>query len=102
MSEYASEDLRRRIERLEQGHTELNTLLKEAVMVNARLSETLLELKDEFKAMRVEMREIRDLEIDIANLKTSMSGVRWFFGTIGAVLITVAITYLFQVGQGAP
>lgn len=92
-----SDDLRRRVERLEMIQSELQALMRESTMMAARLNETLIELKNEFRDMRVELRDIHDLELEVANLKTGFAAIKWLGMTAGGGGVLMVLAYLFKV-----
>ena len=99
-----ADDLRRRVELLENQQAEhgrdqdrLAELLRDNVATSSRLSEILMEMKEEFKNMRADMRDLKRLETEIEKLKMGFGAVRWFAATISALAIAGAASYLFKV-----
>lgn len=90
MSDPAPDDIRRRVERLEQAQVDLTLLLRDNTTMTARLNETLLELKEELKVMRA-------VEKDVANLKFGFAAIKWLAMAIGGSGTAMALAYLFKV-----
>lgn len=84
------DDLRRRVERLENIQAELQALMRESTLMIARLNETLMELKGELV-------KLRDTEKDVARMKVSLSVVQWLGGTIASSGVVMALAYVFKV-----
>lgn len=90
------DEIRRRVERLENIQGELQGLLRDNTSMTARLNETLIELKEEIKDLRIEMKQFRQLEVDVSNLKLGFAAVKWFAATIGGGGLLMVLAYLFK------
>lgn len=97
-----NDDIRRRLERLEQIQGELQALLRESTLMTSRLNETISDQREEFKQMRSELKELRQLELDVANLKLGFSAVKWFAAAVASTAILMVISYIFQGKVGGP
>lgn len=95
MSEPA-DDLRRRVERVEHVQSDMQALLRENVLMTARLNETLLELKEELRMHRTDMNEIHAIRLELANLKMGFSIGRWVGATLGGAGLVGALAFLFK------
>lgn len=95
MAEPPSDEIRRRLERLEHIQSELQGLLKESVLMSARLNETITDQKSEFKQIRQELKELRQLELDVANLKLGFGAVKWFSAAVASTAIILVMAYIF-------
>lgn len=98
-----SDDLRRRVELLENQQAEhsrdqdrLAELLRDNVATSSRLSEILKEMKEEFKAMRSDMRDLKRLDTEIEKLKMGFGAVRWLALTVGGLATAAVFSYLFK------
>lgn len=99
-----SDDLRRRVELLEnqqlaQGRDQdrLAELLRDNVATSSRLNEILMELREEFKLMRIDMRDIKKLETEIEKIKMGFGAVRWIGMTIAGLALTGIAATVFKV-----
>jgi predicted PP-loop superfamily ATPase len=95
-------DIRRRLERLEQIQGELQALLREASLMNARINDSLIDLKDEFKEFREENKKIQLIQLDVASLLTGFAIVKWVAATLGGGGILMVLAFLFKVPVGGP
>lgn len=111
MSDPLPDDVRRRIERIEQNQSELSALMRENVMMSTRQNEIFLEVKESIKELKSEQVRVKEeskkehdkfdlkfnqVDVDLANLKLGFGAVKWLAGTIGGGGLIMALTYLFQ------
>ena len=92
--EYSDEDLRRRVERVENILSEHQALMRESTLMIARLNETLIELKEAINTMR-------EIELEHNNEIIKLSASVRLVNFIGGAIITAGVTaitvYLFKV-----
>ncbi len=91
-----SDDIRRRIERVEAMQSDTQRIIAENALQLARQNEILIELKEELKLRRQDLKEIHEIRLDIANMKVGYSIGRWIGGTIGGAGILAALAFLFR------
>lgn len=90
-------DLCQRVANLEKNQTETQFLLRENASMTSRLNDTLIEMKEEFKTMRLELHDIHDLEISVTALQAGFSLVRWIGASLGGIAILLAAGYAAKV-----
>ena len=92
--EYSDEDLRRRVERVENILSEHQALMRESTLMIARLNETLIELKEAINTMReIELKHNNE----IIKLSASVRLVNFIGGAIITAGVTAITVYLFKV-----
>ena len=96
----SDDEFRRRLERAENTQSELTRLLHENTSVTARINETLIDMRDNNKALRDDLRaesaNRQRIEIDLNNLKTGFSAIRWLAMAIAGSAIAAVTTYIMQ------
>jgi len=93
----AADDLHQRVADLEANRIETQFLLRENSAMTARLNDTLIDMKEEFKTMRLELHDIHDLQIAITALQAGFSVVKWVGGALGGIAIMLATGYAAKV-----
>ncbi|TCT21194.1 hypothetical protein EDC35_10447 [Thiobaca trueperi] len=83
------DELRRRIERIEQTATDLAMMLRENTLMIARLNDTLAEFK-------AEIIKVHAIEKDLSNLAFGFSALKWLATAIGGSAVVLIMAYLFK------
>lgn len=96
----------RRVTRLELTQSDLQSLLRENTHMTSLLNTTLVGMKEEFKQefreMRQEMKVIREIELDIANLKLGFAAGKWLAGTVTGAIIAALVGLFFKLSNMGP
>ena len=88
------EELKRRIERVENTVNEHQSLMRESNMMFGRLNEILSELKTQNET---QLRGFTEVAKDVTRISTELAGVKWIGGSIFLTGFAAIATYLFQV-----
>ena len=83
------DDLRRRVEHVEQGTASLAVVMRENTMMLARLNETVIEFK-------ADMVKIHSLEKGLNQLEFGFAAIKWLATEIGASPVVLVMAYLFK------
>ena len=90
------EDLRRRLDRLEQVQAELQNLFRDVAMTNARINDSLLDLRGDIRDFRDELKTLREFERDLTSIKGALSLLKWVSATIVGTALTGAVAFLMN------
>jgi ABC-type multidrug transport system fused ATPase/permease subunit len=100
MADGIPDDIRRRLENLENAVSEVKALMRENVMTNARHNELIIDLKEAGKEREKEMADIDDnytrLNVEVSNLKLGFGAVKWVAGSVLGTAIVMILGYLFK------
>jgi hypothetical protein len=90
------DDVRRRVERLEDVQGTMQGIIRENSMQLARQNEILLELKEELKLRRQDLNEIHEIRLEVAELRQGFQIGGWVGKTIAGSALVAALAYLFR------
>jgi len=91
-----SEDLDRRISRIEREQERMEEVLRELVLSTTRIGDLLEQQRAMSPKIDALTNQVHDLQISVSNAQLVQRGVVWLGGIIGSSAVVMAMSFLFR------
>ena len=91
-----SEDLDRRISRIEREQERMEEVLRELVLSTTRIGDLLEQQRAMAPKIDTLSQQVHSLQISVSNAQLVQKGVVWLGGIIGSSAVVMAMSFLFR------
>jgi hypothetical protein len=89
------DELRRRIERVEQGQLEVQTLFREANIAQIKTGEVISDMREDIRDITQDAKHWRVMELEVTKLKLGFNAAKWLISTVLGTAVLVMVNWLF-------